>query len=139
MSIERRWQAWLDQVRAEGRHRRLAAPAGADFSSNDYLGYGRRTFAETAGLARSGTASRLLRGHVPLWDEVETALARWHHGVPFDGIPRVATFWRGAGATSSVFEVDGAGRLVAEDHGLAPVPYLPIDATTSTSPSLSVG
>jgi 8-amino-7-oxononanoate synthase len=28
--------------------------------------------------SRSGTASRLLRGHHPVWDEVESALAKWH-------------------------------------------------------------
>ncbi|MCI0456597.1 MAG: aminotransferase class I/II-fold pyridoxal phosphate-dependent enzyme, partial [Gemmataceae bacterium] len=30
------------------------------------------------GSSRSGMASRLLRGHHPIWEEVETALAAWH-------------------------------------------------------------
>jgi 8-amino-7-oxononanoate synthase len=29
-------------------------------------------------MVHSGTASRLLRGHHPLWDEVESRLAQWH-------------------------------------------------------------
>src|SRR5205807_7653830 len=29
-------------------------------------------------LPHSGIASRLLRGHQPIWDEVESSLARWH-------------------------------------------------------------
>jgi 7-keto-8-aminopelargonate synthetase-like enzyme len=54
-----------------------------DFASNDYLGYGSgaRTSKGTvllSPLPRSGMASRLLRGHHAIWEEVETALARWH-------------------------------------------------------------
>ena len=78
MSLTSRWQTLLDELRAPGRQRRLAPPAGIDFSSNDYLGYGQHVHAEAASLSRSGTASRLLRGHQPIWDEVEAALARWH-------------------------------------------------------------
>jgi 8-amino-7-oxononanoate synthase len=77
MSLVGRWQAELERLRAEGRYRRLAAPAGADFSSNDYLGYAKRSWPAARG-GRSGAASRLLRGHHPVWDEVEAALARWH-------------------------------------------------------------
>ena len=78
MSLTTRWQILLDELKAQGRDRRLVPPTGVDFSSNDYLGYGRRTFPEHAALSRSGAASRLLRGHHPLWDEVEAGLARWH-------------------------------------------------------------
>jgi 8-amino-7-oxononanoate synthase len=77
MSLERRWQGELDRLRAESRYRTLSPPTGIDFSSNDYLGYGKRPDLAAFG-ARSGTASRLLRGHHPVWDEVEKSLARWH-------------------------------------------------------------
>lgn len=77
MSLNSRWQTLLDELRTQGRHRRLAPAAGIDFSSNDYLGYGQLAHAESA-TSHSGTASRLLRGHDLLWDEVEVALARWH-------------------------------------------------------------
>ena len=82
MSLLDRWHAELAALQAQGRYRALRLPAGIDFSSNDYLGYaGRRTTTQGQGVdspdLRSGTASRLLRGHHPLWDEVETAL-RWH-------------------------------------------------------------
>jgi 8-amino-7-oxononanoate synthase len=79
MSLPGRWSAYLDQIRAEGRYRELSLPQGVDFASNDYLGYGAKSRAgSTSWLPRSGTASRLLRGHQAVWEEVETALARWH-------------------------------------------------------------
>jgi 8-amino-7-oxononanoate synthase len=83
MSLRERWSAVLDRVRSEGRYRELSAPHGVDFASNDYLGYGSGAYANKgtvplSPLLRSGMASRLLRGQHPIWDEVETALARWH-------------------------------------------------------------
>src|SRR5262249_37524850 len=48
-------------------------------TSNDYLGYGAaRASSAGPGLPRSGMGSRLLRGHHPIWEEVEAALAGWH-------------------------------------------------------------
>jgi 8-amino-7-oxononanoate synthase len=78
MSLADRWSAALDQLRAQGRFRQFALPAGIDFTSNDYLGYAGQLNPPDKELPRSGTASRLLRGHHPIWDEVETALAQWH-------------------------------------------------------------
>jgi 8-amino-7-oxononanoate synthase len=86
MSLRGRWSAVLDRLRAEDRYRRLSAPRGVDLASNDYLGYGggdrsaQRTAVpgEPRLLPRSGMASRLLRGQHPIWDEVETTVARWH-------------------------------------------------------------
>jgi 8-amino-7-oxononanoate synthase len=84
MALHERWRAILHDLRTRGRYRRLAPPGGIDFSSNDYLGYGKQAFTAaaatpaTSALSRSGAASRLLRGHHDLWDEVETALAAWH-------------------------------------------------------------
>jgi 8-amino-7-oxononanoate synthase len=81
MSLAARWSLVLDQLRAAGRHRELRVPEGVDFASNDYLGYGsgiRAPLPAVAALPRSGMASRLLRGHHPIWDEVETELALWH-------------------------------------------------------------
>src|SRR5437764_5721668 len=74
-----RWAAILAQFRSQGRYRELSLPGGIDFTSNDYLGYGgTRVPAVSPELPRSGRASRLLRGHHPIWEEVEAALARWH-------------------------------------------------------------
>jgi 8-amino-7-oxononanoate synthase len=86
MSLFDRWSAALDRLRSQGRHRTLTLPRGIDLTSNDYLGYagGRQPIAlptnTEAPDARlwSGTASRLLRGHHAVWDEAESALARWH-------------------------------------------------------------
>jgi 8-amino-7-oxononanoate synthase len=77
MSLADRWQTELAQLRAQGRYRALTHPAGIDFSSNDYLGYSKRAWSASHH-SRSGAASRLLRGHHPIWDEVETRLASWH-------------------------------------------------------------
>jgi 8-amino-7-oxononanoate synthase len=77
MSLTDRWRLELDRLKLEGRHRMLQTPAGIDFSSNDYLGYSKRAWPASE-LPRSGTASRLLRGHAPIWDEVESKLASWH-------------------------------------------------------------
>jgi 8-amino-7-oxononanoate synthase len=78
MSLLDRWRRELDDLRALGRDRELRPPRGYDFSSNDYLGYGARPFANVDSLPRGATASRLLRGHHPAWDIVENRLAGWH-------------------------------------------------------------
>src|SRR5262249_8966777 len=85
MSLCGRWAEIIDNLRAQERYRKLSVPLGIDFASNDYLGYGGGAQAAhparmpgTPGVPRSGMASRLLRGHHVIWEEVETALARWH-------------------------------------------------------------
>ena len=101
MSLFDRWTTTLDDLRGRGRHRAFRPPAGIDFTSNDYLGYGRGARGEGRGasgtdrigsapglysplatchspLSTSGMASRLLRGHHEIWDEVESLLAAWH-------------------------------------------------------------
>jgi 8-amino-7-oxononanoate synthase len=78
MSLAERWQAELDELRALGRDRHLRPGSENDFSSNDYLGYGARVFSNPNPLPRGATASRLLRGHHPLWDVVEDRITRWH-------------------------------------------------------------
>jgi 8-amino-7-oxononanoate synthase len=78
MTLEERWQAQLDALRQEGRYRTLSKPRGIDFSSNDYLGYGKELWANVDELSRSGQASRLLRGQHEIWQEVEARLADWH-------------------------------------------------------------
>lgn len=77
LGLSERWRAELEQLREQGRYRALRQAAGIDFSSNDYLGYSKRVW-PASDLSRSGTASRLLRGQQPIWDEVETRLADWH-------------------------------------------------------------
>ena len=83
MSLFNRWQSSLDQLRAQGRYRSFSLPKGTDFTSNDYLGYGgSRRFeippGELESMPVSGIASRLLRGHHAVWEEVENDLAVWH-------------------------------------------------------------
>jgi 8-amino-7-oxononanoate synthase len=81
MKLPQRWSDLLVELRLQWRYRMLAAPSGVDFASNDYLGYGKAARAgesAAAPLPRSGTASRLLRGQHPIWEEVEAKLARWH-------------------------------------------------------------
>lgn len=78
MSLFERWQSTLDQLHSQGRFRKFAVPSGIDFTSNDYLGYASRPYSTDEALSRSGTASRLLRGDHPIWDEVESKLAAWH-------------------------------------------------------------
>ena len=83
MSLFQRWQGALDQLKTQGRYRSFSLPRGTDFTSNDYLGYGgSRRFAIPPGDLQShsvsGIASRLLRGHHPIWEEVEQKLADWH-------------------------------------------------------------
>jgi 8-amino-7-oxononanoate synthase len=87
MNLSDRWANLLDEMRRQGRYRALTPPAGLDFTSNDYLGYGSGARGPWSGaacglappfLSPSGTASRLLRGHHPLWAEVESSLAAWH-------------------------------------------------------------
>ncbi len=77
MNLSQRWCLELDRLKQDGRHRALQTPSGLDFSSNDYLGLSKRIW-PVAEFTRSGTASRLLRGHHPIWDEVEAKLAAWH-------------------------------------------------------------
>jgi 8-amino-7-oxononanoate synthase len=78
MSLADRWTTTLDQLRDQGRLRQFGLPAGVDFTSNDYLGYVSLPPTVADELPRSGTASRLLRGHHAIWDEVESSLAEWH-------------------------------------------------------------
>ncbi len=97
MSLRDRWSSVLHDLREQGRYRSFRLPAGIDFTSNDYLGLasgGRQppvasqirdgsvqqlgADAPRSPLAWSGLASRLLRGHHAIWDEVESMLAEWH-------------------------------------------------------------
>jgi 8-amino-7-oxononanoate synthase len=79
MNLTQRWLAQLEGWRARGRLRTLNCGTGVDFASNDYLGYATHPCpARDPGLSTTGAASRLLRGHHPIWDEVEAGLAAWH-------------------------------------------------------------
>jgi len=78
MSLRDRWTSTLDQLRAQGRYRQFALPRGIDFTSNDYLGYATLPNPSAPDLSRSGAASRLLRGHHEVWEQVESTLATWH-------------------------------------------------------------
>lgn len=80
MTLAARWTAALADLRGKGRHRAFRLPAGLDFTSNDYLGYGGDGCqpAVTRGLPVTGMSSRLLRGHHAVWEEVEAQLAAWH-------------------------------------------------------------
>lgn len=78
MSLTDRWTAALDELRGQGRYRSFRLPQGLDFTSNDYLGYGAESARFATELPVSGIASRLLRGHHEVWEQVETMLAAWH-------------------------------------------------------------
>ena len=81
---------WLQRLQSldlerekKGRSRRIEAPRGLDFCSNDYLGLRRDPrLAEAAAQAAwkhgaGSGASRLLRGTSPLHDQLERELADW--------------------------------------------------------------
>ena len=80
MTLFERWDALLAQLHTAGRRRRLLKPCGVDFSSNDYLGFGKEMSDALVAdrFPRSGMASRLLRGHHAIWEELEADLAQWH-------------------------------------------------------------
>lgn len=78
MSLSSRWQETLNELERQSRLRAFRLSDGIDFTSNDYLGYATRPWPTDTALSTTGTASRLLRGHHPIWDEVETTLAAWH-------------------------------------------------------------
>jgi hypothetical protein len=54
MTLEERWQNQLEELRRQGSYRAIRRPAGIDFSSNDYPGYGKRFWQNTADLSRRG-------------------------------------------------------------------------------------
>src|SRR5262249_44245176 len=76
-SLANRWEKRLGELRELGRYRRLSMPRGVDFSSNDYLGFGKEGKDSDIVLS-SGLASRLVSGQSAIWEEVESSLARWH-------------------------------------------------------------
>jgi 8-amino-7-oxononanoate synthase len=80
MTLFARWTETLEGLKNQGRFRSLRPPRGIDFTSNDYLGYGngRLSTPHKTELATTGMASRLLRGHHVIWEEVEAVLAKWH-------------------------------------------------------------
>lgn len=119
MNLFDRWTAALDGLRRLDRFRSFARPAGVDFTSNDYLGYGGGRvpdgFAPSVdngpSLARSGMASRLLRGHHAVWEEVESALAAWHGAEA--ALMMTSGYAANEGLLSTVFE---PGDWVATDE-----------------------
>ena len=73
----------LADLRRRGLYRSLAEPAGADFCSNDYLGFARHPALRSAAAQAlrhfpvGATASRLLRGHWDAHAALEQAAARF--------------------------------------------------------------
>jgi len=111
MSLTQRWLSQLKTLRAQGRLRTLQSGKGIDFASNDYLGYSKLVHSSApADLSRSGTASRLLRGQHPIWEEVEAALARWHGAE--DALVMTTGYVANQGLLSTVIEL---GDWVASD------------------------
>jgi 8-amino-7-oxononanoate synthase len=76
-------RADLDSLEARSQLRRVETVRGIDFSSNDYLGLSTdariRSALESAlaaGSPTGSTGSRLLSGHAPIWDELESEVAQ---------------------------------------------------------------
>lgn len=71
----------LTQRRDDHLERTLTLPMGLDFTSNDYLGLGKRSLTEPNSVSQpenmGATASRLLRGHHKIHAEVEVKLAEF--------------------------------------------------------------
>ena len=74
----------LNQLKEQGRYRKLTLPCGLDLSSNDYLGMAEhpaireaaRSYFDVAGVGEIGAGgSRLLRGHTEAHAELETFAA----------------------------------------------------------------
>jgi 8-amino-7-oxononanoate synthase len=114
------WEARLrDSARdreARGLQRRIEAPSGLDFCSNDYLGLRRdprlaAAAAAAAALHGSGAgAARLLRGTSPAHEALESALATWK------GKPSALLFPSGYQANSTVLPaLAGAGDALFSD------------------------
>lgn len=82
MGLNDRWKIMLDTLKSQDRYRSIRVGDGVDFTSNDYLGYGHGrcpiSVEEQANLPITGMGSRLLRGHHPIWEQVEARLALWH-------------------------------------------------------------
>ncbi len=75
-------QERLDAYKAKGLTRTLISPQGIDLSSNDYLGFSQENFFQINDLPsflQGAGASRLLRGHLPLFAETENKLAEFVH------------------------------------------------------------
>lgn len=68
----------LEVYKNQGLTRTLMLPQGVDLSSNDYLGFSQENFFRVENLPpfpQGSGASRLLRGHLPLFSETEKKLA----------------------------------------------------------------
>jgi 8-amino-7-oxononanoate synthase len=77
-------RAGLDELQSRSQLRRLENTQGVTFCSNDYLGLStdqRLRDAIAAAMAEGtpvgSTGSRLLSGHAPIWDQLESELARF--------------------------------------------------------------
>jgi YD repeat-containing protein len=60
-----------------------------------------------------------------------TTIASWSWSLPIDGVPRAARQQRGSSFVSSLYRVDGGGRLTGEDHGVVGLGNLGIAAAMS--------
>ncbi|MCJ8509974.1 8-amino-7-oxononanoate synthase [Rhizobium lemnae] len=107
----------LDVLAARGRLRRLNLPAGADFSSNDYLGLARSPELATRmidalnrGVATGSGGSRLLRGHHEEHEALEEEAAR------FFGSERMLYFGGGFSANVAILStLPQPGDLILHD------------------------
>ena len=94
----------LKRLEENNRRRALSLPRGADFSSNDYLGLARHPALREAiiaaldetGMVGAG-GSRLLRGHHPAHEELETFAAK------FFGAERALFMGSGFAANQALF------------------------------------
>ena len=91
LSLDQRLQDRLDHLKAAGSFRSLKTPSATiDFSSNDYLGLGRRRLCSEQlilpsiqtpnGLKLGSCGSRLLSGNSVLHEQLEEELAEFYQG-----------------------------------------------------------
>src|SRR3954468_11893492 len=83
-SFLQRAQEDLDDLRARSQLRHLETVQGINFCSNDYLGLATDSrlaqavqAALASGMPAGSTGSRLLSGHLPVWDELEEEFAEF--------------------------------------------------------------
>ena len=79
MSLTGRWQTMLDELRAQGRYRRLRRPPASISRRTTISVTAARPLPEAVrAIAAAARRRACCAGIMPLWDDVEAKLAMWH-------------------------------------------------------------